>query len=177
MSLSELETLHQLCELERTQILQSLALAVLKITYAGYLLSGNRSNFLDYEGNILWFYTCTKKVSPLYIFEDKRCYKRIPIFYKNKVHFVDTLSRRTYFWDTAVPCGSKNSHNVVQLNPDEDKYYLLTPYPTLMQSLKKFSPESIRAIARNPNIDLQSIGIYSKSDIQHHIRTQQFQEL
>ena len=57
MSLFELETLHQLCELERTQILQSLALAVLKIPYAGYLLSGNRSNFLDYEGNILWFYT------------------------------------------------------------------------------------------------------------------------
>ena len=46
-----------------------------------------------------------------------------------------------------------------------------------MQPLKKLSPESIRAIARNTNIDLQSIGIYSKSDIQHHIRTQQFQEL
>ena len=46
-----------------------------------------------------------------------------------------------------------------------------------MQPLKKFSPESIRAIARNRNIDLKSIGIYSKSDIQHHIRTQQFQEL
>ena len=30
MSLSELETLHQLCEMERTQILKSLALAVLK---------------------------------------------------------------------------------------------------------------------------------------------------
>ena len=54
---------------------------------------------------------------------------------------------------------------------------ILTPYPTLMQSLKKFSPKSIRAIARNPNIDLQSIGIYYKSDFQHHIRTQQFQEL
>ena len=66
MSLSELQTLHQLCELERTHFLQSLALAVLKTTYAGYLLSGNRSNFLDYEANILWFYTCTKKVSPLY---------------------------------------------------------------------------------------------------------------
>ena len=46
-----------------------------------------------------------------------------------------------------------------------------------MQPLKKLSPERIRAIARNPNIDLQSTGIYSKSDIQHHIRTQQFQEL
>ena len=44
--LSELETLHQLCELERTQILQSLALAVLKIPYAEYLLSSNRSNLL-----------------------------------------------------------------------------------------------------------------------------------
>ena len=74
------------------------------------------------------------------------------------------------------PCGSENSHNVVQINPDDDKYYLLTPYPTLMQPLKKFSPESIRAISLNPNIDLQSIGIYSKLDIQHHIRTQQFQE-
>ena len=118
-----------------------------------------------------------KKVSLLYVFEDKKCCKRIPIFYKNKVHFVDTLPRRTYFWDTAVPCGSKNSHNEVQLNPDEDKNFLLTPYPTLMQPLKNFSSESIRAIAPNSNIDLQSIVIYSESDIQHHIRTQHFQEL
>ena len=65
MSLTELETLNLLCEFERTQILQSLALAVLKIPYAGYLLSENRSNYIDYEGNILWYYTCTKKVSPL----------------------------------------------------------------------------------------------------------------
>ena len=72
MSLLELEILHQLCELERTQILQSLAQAVLEIPYAGYLLSGSKSNFLDYEGNVLWYYTFIKKVSPLYVFEDKR---------------------------------------------------------------------------------------------------------
>ena len=53
MTLLELETLQQLCELERTQILQSLALAVVKIPYAAYLLSGNRSKFIDYEGNFL----------------------------------------------------------------------------------------------------------------------------
>ena len=97
MSLTELETLHKLCELERTQILQLFAPAVLKNPYAGCLLSGNRLNFIDYEGNMLWYYTCTKNVSPLYVFEDKSCYKRIPIFYKTKVHFVDTLSRRTFF--------------------------------------------------------------------------------
>ena len=46
-----------------------------------------------------------------------------------------------------------------------------------MPKLKKFSPESIRAIARNHKIDLQSIGIiYSRSDIQHHIKKQHFQE-
>ena len=93
-----------------------------------------------------------------------------------KLHFVDTLSGKTYFWDTVVPCGPENSHNVVQLNPDADKYYRLTPYSPLMPPLKKFSPETIRATARNTNIDLQSIGFYSRSDIQHHIRTQQFQE-
>ena len=65
MSLSELVTLHQLCELERTQILQSVPLAVLKIPYAGYLLSENRSSFIDYEGNILWYLTCIKKESSL----------------------------------------------------------------------------------------------------------------
>ena len=93
MSLSELETLHQLCELERTQILQSLALAVLKKPYAGYLLSGNRSNFLDYEGNILWFYTCTKKVSPLYVLKTNVVIKEpqysIKLKYILSTHFQD----------------------------------------------------------------------------------------
>ena len=46
-----------------------------------------------------------------------------------------------------------------------------------MSPVNKFSPESRSAIARNPNVDLQSIGVYFKSDIQHHLRTQQFQEL
>ena len=85
-----------------------------------------------------------KKLSQLYVFEDKRCYKKIPIFYKNIVHFVDTLFRRTCFWDTAVPCGSENNHNFVQINPDEDKNYLLRPYPTLMPPLKKFSQKVLK---------------------------------
>ena len=95
--------LHHLCELERTQILQSLELEVLKTPYAGYLLLGNRLNCTGYEGIRLWFYTCTKKVSPLHVFEDKRFYKRIPIFYKNKVHFL------THFLDEHI-FGIQPSH-------------------------------------------------------------------
>ena len=93
ISLSELETLYQLCELERTQILQSLALAVLKIPYAGYLLSGNRSNFLDYEGNILWFYTCTKKYHHYMFLRTNVVTKETPYSTKIKyillIHFQD----------------------------------------------------------------------------------------
>ena len=72
---------------------------------------------------------------------------------KTKYILLIHFQEYTYFWDKAVPCGSEKSHNVVPLIPDEDKYYLLTPYPTLMPPLKKFSHESIRAFARNPNID------------------------
>ena len=93
MSLSELETLHQLCELERTQILQSLALAVLKTPYAEYLLSGNRSNFLDYEGNILWFYTCTKRYHLYMLLKINVVIKESPYSTKIKyilsIHFQD----------------------------------------------------------------------------------------
>ena len=53
LSISELETLHLLCDLERTQIPKPLALAVLKILYAEYLLSGSQSNFNDYDENVL----------------------------------------------------------------------------------------------------------------------------
>ena len=93
LSLSELETLYQLCELERTQILQSLALAVLKIPYAGYLLSGNRSNFLEYEDNILWFYTCTKKYHHYMFLKTNVIIKEslysIKIKYILSIHFQD----------------------------------------------------------------------------------------
>ena len=155
MSLSELETLHQLCELERTQFLQSLALAVLKIPYAGFLLSGNISNFFDYEGNILWFNTCTKKVSPLYVFEDKRCYKRIPIFYNNKVPFVDTLSRRTYFWDTAVPCGSKKQPQRQTIKPRRRKILPTYTIPNINATIEKVLDAQIKEyntkLSANPN--------------------------
>ena len=100
-----------------------------------------------------------------------------PHILQKKAHFVHTLSRRTYFWDTAVPYGSENINEIVQLNPDQDKYYLLQPYLKFMPPLTKFAPESIKAIARNQNIDLKSICIYSRLDKQRHIRTQHFQEL
>ena len=38
-----------------------------------------------------------KKNSTTLKFENKRCYHPIPLFYIEKIHFVDTLSRRFFF--------------------------------------------------------------------------------
>ena len=74
------------------------------------------------------------------------------------------------FLGYSCPIGSEISHNVAQLEPYKDQFYQLKPNLVLLPFSIKFLPETIRAIARNSNIDLQSIGKYY---IQHHICTQQ----
>ena len=46
MKVQELNTVHTVCELERTQLLTSLAMSVKNPQMAGFLLTGTRSNFL-----------------------------------------------------------------------------------------------------------------------------------
>ena len=51
MTVQELNTLQTVCELERTQLLTILAMSVKNPQLAGFLLTGNRSNFLYVEGS------------------------------------------------------------------------------------------------------------------------------
>ena len=51
MTVQELNTLHTVCELERTQLVTILAMSVKNPQLAGFLLSGNCSNFLYVEGS------------------------------------------------------------------------------------------------------------------------------
>ena len=46
MTVQELKTLHTVCELERNQLLTKLAMSVQNPQLAGFLSTGNRSNFL-----------------------------------------------------------------------------------------------------------------------------------
>ena len=46
MTVQELNTLHTICELERNQLLTILAMSVQNPQLAGFLLTGNRSDFL-----------------------------------------------------------------------------------------------------------------------------------
>ena len=61
------------------------------------------------------------------------------LYSTKKIHFVDTISRRTYFLDKAVPFESENNHNAVQLNSDEDKYShpILRDYATIKEAFTR----------------------------------------
>ena len=81
MTVSELNTLHTVCELERTQLLTILAMSVKNTQLAGFLLTQNRSNFLYVEGSTAWLYECQHHISYLYI--DEQCYDKTPIHYQD----------------------------------------------------------------------------------------------
>ena len=79
MTVQELNTLHTICELERNQLLTILAMSVQNPQLAGFLLTGNRSNFLYVEGFTAWLYDCPHFLSPSC--KADRCFDRIPIHY------------------------------------------------------------------------------------------------
>ena len=80
MTVQELNTLHTICELERTQLLTLLAMSIKNPQLAGFLLTGNRSNFLYVEGSTAWLYDCPHFISPQY--KADKCFDRIPTHYR-----------------------------------------------------------------------------------------------
>ena len=69
---------------------------------AGYLLTGNRSNFVHVEGSSLWLYECKNHLSPLYT-HDSQCFDKIPIYYQDDLYYVDPVSRQTYNFASTIP--------------------------------------------------------------------------
>ena len=100
------------CELDRTQKQMILMQAIQNNRLAGYMLTGNRSMFLDTDGSIGWLYHCPKRNSPLQVLE--QCYDRIPIHYDGRTMFVDPITRQTYPFANEVDCvgGYKNAYQL-----------------------------------------------------------------
>ena len=71
---------NHLCKIVRAQILESLALPVLKILHAGYLYEATALTSLIMKKTFFGTTLAPKKVSELSVFENKRCYQCIPIF-------------------------------------------------------------------------------------------------
>ena len=128
MTVQEINTLHTVCDLERTQLLTILAMSVKNPQLAGFLLPGNCSNYLYVEGSTAWLYDCPHFISPLYR-ADKSC-DRIPIHYRESIMYVDPITRQTFNYATPIKCG-KNPQNIIDLDSDTDDgdFYVLTPDP------------------------------------------------
>ena len=122
---TEIQLLQNQCEQDCTQILTNLMLALEKPRLAGYMLTGNRSMFLETDGSVAWLYHCPKVHSPLHTMN--RCYDKIHIFYRGQIQCVDPLTRQTYPNATTQNC-SDRIKNLFQLNMDpDDSWYTLTP--------------------------------------------------
>ena len=63
---TEIQFLLSQCERERTEILTYLMLAPENPRLAGYMLTSNRSMFLETDGSVAWLYHCPKVHSPLH---------------------------------------------------------------------------------------------------------------
>ena len=143
MTVQQLNTLHTICELERNQLLTILAMSVPNPQLAGFLLTGNRSNFLYVEGSTAWLYDCPHFLSPLY--EADRCFDRIRVHFKDTLMYVDPNTRQTYDYATPITC-DKNPRNIIELDPDSDDqdFYILGPEPIKRKPPLMFTPSQLK---------------------------------
>ena len=164
MTVQELNTLHTICELERTQLLTILAMSVQNPQLAGFLLTGNRSNFLYVEGSTAWLYDCPQYLSPLY--KSDQCFDRIPIYYKDTVMYVHPITRQTFNYATPIQCDN-NPQNIIELDPDSDNtdFYILTPEPIKKEPPQMFKPTQIKTTISPNTFTAQDAGIYSNADL------------
>ena len=164
ITVQELNTLHTVCELERIQLLTILAMSVKNPQLAGFLSTGNRSNFLYVEGSTAWLYDCRHFISPLY--KADKCFDIILIHYKETIMYVDPLTRQTFNYATPIKCGN-NPQNIIELDPDTDDgdFYVLTPDPLKKEAPQLFKPTQIKTTITPNTITAQDAGIYSNAEL------------
>ena len=83
---TEIQLLQNQCEQERTQTLNNLMLALENLRLDCYMLTCNRSMFLETNGSVAWLYHCPKVHSPLYTMN--QCHDRSPIFTEDNVNLL-----------------------------------------------------------------------------------------
>ena len=160
---TEIQLLQNQCEQERTQILTILMLALENPRLDGYMLTGNRSMFLETDGSVAWLYHCPKVHSPLHTMN--QCYDKIPILYSGQIQFVDPITRQTYPHAMTQNC-SDRIKNLFQLDMDQgDSWYTLTPGIVHQDKPAKFGPQDITPVASHTFTGSQDAGIYTRNEL------------
>ena len=100
-------------------------------------------NFTLKSQNVISVFQCKVVSSPLYVLESL-CFERIPIYYQNKLQFVDQVTRKIFPCSFKMPCKSKNFDQQISLDADGYDTYCLTPYPIKALNLvKTFTPDEV----------------------------------
>ena len=160
---TEIQLLQNQCEQERTQILTNLMLALENPRLAGYMLTGNRSMFLETDGSLAWLYHCPMVQSPLHTMN--QCYDRIPILYEGEIRFVDPITRQTYPDAVTQNC-SDRIKNLFQLDMDqEDSWYTLTPGIVHQDKPAIFGPKQVTPMTAQSLTGSQDAGMYTRSEL------------
>ena len=159
----EIQLLQNQCEQERTQILTNLLLALENPRLAGYMLTGNRSMFLETDGSVAWLYRCPKVHSPLHTIN--QCFDKIPILYRGQIQFVDPITRQNYPHATTQNC-SYRKKNLFQLHMDqEDSWYTLTFGIVHQDKPAIFGPQDISPVVSHTFTGSQDAGMYTRNEL------------
>ena len=162
---SEMTLLQSQCELERTQMLTILMLAMPDTRLAGYMLTGNRSMYIDTDGSVAWLYQCPKFLSPLKVLD--KCYDRIPIMFERSTKIVDPITRQTYDFASEIPC-LRDYTNVFQLDLENDNsWYQLLPEPMPFNKPLLFKPSELGHITQFPTFGTRRAGMYTPNQMKN----------
>ena len=131
-----------------------------KFPLVGYIITGQRHTFATLKiQNVTSLFQCNVVSSPFYVLENQY-FERIPIYYQNKLQFVDQVTRKTFPWSIKAPCKSENFDQQISLDADGDDIYRLTPYPTKARKpVKTFTPDEVENRFTHADFTAQQLGI------------------
>ena len=131
---------------------------------AGFLLTGNRNNFLYVEVSTAGLFDYSHFLSPIY--KADRCFDRIPIHFKDSFMYVDPITRQTYDYATPFACDN-NTKNIIELNlvSDDQDFYILGQKLIKRKPPLMFTPSQIKALVRPNTFTAQDAGINSNAEL------------
>ena len=157
---SEMTLFQNQCQLERTQML-----AMQNTRLAGYMLTGNKSMFLDTDGSVAWLYHCPKFLSPLRVLDT--CYDRIPMLFERTTKFVDPIARQTYDLASEIPClGHYTELFQLDFESDNSWYQLLPDHMPFNKPLL-FKPTELGLITQFPTFDTRRAGMFTPKQMKN----------
>ena len=94
MDHTRLNIYKKLCDLDRDLKQTAFILFTQKFPLVGYVITSHRHTFATLKSqNVVSLFQCKVVSSPLYVLVNQ-CFERIPIYYQNKVQFVDQVTRK-----------------------------------------------------------------------------------